>query len=117
MRASRLPIRYLTDQSMGASFNGNALNVNDSRFIGFQFVLTGTHQGTLKLQVSNDQTDSSGSVTNWTDYDTSNFSTSVVDADTGILWDVVDLNYKWCRVVYTRTSGTGSVSANVQLKA
>lgn len=116
MRASRLPIRYLISQSMGASFDGNAFNVNDCRFIGFQFVLTGTHQGTLKLQVSNDQTDNSSEVSNWTDYDTSNFSTSVVDADTGILWDIVDLNYKWLRVVYTYTSGSGSVSANIQCK-
>lgn len=91
----------------------------------YQAVLTGAPVGTLKLQMSNDRGNTtnngqaaSGSttnagVTNWTDITGSSFA---VAAAGNWGWDYTLPGFRWVRLVYTATSGTGSMSVTFQAK-
>lgn len=52
--------------------------------------------------------------TEWSEYSGSSAS---VSAAGDITWNVKDAGYRWVKIVYIRTSGSGSITvANVQLK-
>ncbi len=66
--------------------------------------------GTAKLQFSNDKVQGSTQPTNWTDIPSA--TVSVTGAGVfGI--PKTDLAYEWIQVVYTNSSGTGTLSANL----
>lgn len=75
--------------------------------------------GTFKLQCSNDA--SSATITpttsfvptNWTDVAGS--SASIVN-NGDITWNVQSANYEWLRLVYTRVSGTGTLTSRCFVK-
>jgi hypothetical protein len=71
----------------------------------------GTPTGALKIQASNDAGSalSGASPTNWTDITSQ--TVSVAGAGTYLI-PKVDLCYQWIRVVYTKASGTGTITAN-----
>lgn len=71
-----------------------------------QVVSTGA-VGTAKLQASNDKKNP----TNWTDI--SGATVSVTGAGTFLI-PKMDLCYRFIQLVYTNSSGTGSVTANFQ---
>ena len=98
---------YLTEaQDLGASFNSPAFLAARSNGYSVTATTTGSPNGTFKLQVSNAKTWNSSEIPSgsWVD---------VVDSDQAIVaagnitWDV-ETKCKWVRVVYTRTSGSGS---------
>lgn len=108
--------------SLAASSNLQALWIGHVAMAGFQFVVTGTPVGTLKLQVSCDEgavnsqsiVNQTARVTNWTDL--AGASVAVSAAGTYVL-NIVDPGYHWVRVVYTASSGTGSLtSARINTK-
>jgi hypothetical protein len=79
-----------------------------------QLVVAGSPAGTFKLQASNDpgrinSTTSSNQVpiTNWTDL---SISTTISAAGTVLLRDS-NCGYNWVRVVWTPSSGTGSITS------
>lgn len=85
-----------------------------------QAVITGTAAGTLKLQGSCDagpnanfQAANDPYVVNWTDI--ANSSQPVTGAGT-VAYDVVKSAYPWVRVVYTASSGTGTISVRFNAK-
>lgn len=71
-------------------------------------VYTGSPNGTLSLQASNDYNPNTGNGT-WTE---------IVDSPNAItgagssFWNVTSSNYKFVKLVYVRSSGTGSLSVN-----
>lgn len=81
-----------------------------------QVVTSGTHAGTLKIQVSCDagnpnastEAQQSVNVTNWSDLPN---ATAAVTNSGAYLINVVDAGYNFARVVYTKTSGTGSITS------
>lgn len=100
--------------AMSASFNSTAFNIERTAVIGIQAVWSGggSPVGTLKLQVSNAAPDETGSTplnaptgATWTDV--SGSSTSV-SADGDYFWNIAELGARWVRLVWTRTSGSGS---------
>lgn len=107
---SKINKSIISAQSMGASFNGDAVYVGDAPGFSIQGVISGSSSpvGTLKLQASNDL--ESGSVTNFTDIPDSDIA---VTGDAVDMWDVMEHQYKWVRVVYTRTSGTATYNARI----
>lgn len=85
-----------------------------------QVVITGTATGTVKLQGSCDpgpnanfQAANDPYVVDWTDI--ANSSQPVTGAGT-VTYDVVKTAYPWVRVVYTASSGTGTISARYNAK-
>jgi hypothetical protein len=81
-------------------------------YYSIQLVFTGTPNGTLKLQVSNDNgmidshDPSSASITNWTDLAD---SSQVISASGDHMWNERAAGYRWVRVVWTdNTSGSPS---------
>lgn len=90
--------------SLGASVNGPAINIRD--FIGFylNIIYTGAGvDGTFKLQASGDV----GTPTNWKDI---SGATSVASGPGTADFNVSGANYPWVRVVFARTSGTGTIT-------
>lgn len=81
-----------------------------------QLVFTGSPVGTFKLQASNDvgHIDSAGSsmqvsgITNWTDV---TGSAVAVSAAGNVMWNAENVGYTWVRVVWTYTSGSGSLTS------
>lgn len=65
-----------------------------------QAVYTGSPVGALTLEASVDGTN----------YTTVTDSSSAVSSASNTMWNVQNAGYKWVRVNYTRTSGTGSLT-------
>lgn len=87
-----------------------------------QLVFTGTPGGNFKLQCSNDaghpnaqsKSEQSEDVVNWTDIAD---SAQAISAAGNHTWNAENVGYLWVRVVWTQTSGTGSLtSARVMCK-
>lgn len=103
-------LRGLSSASLGADMNSGPIRIREA--IGFcvQLVWTGASvDGEFKIQVSNDSGDSEN-VTNWEDLllpVTSVVTASGADSHT---WNVANLMASWFRIVFTRTSGTGTIT-------
>lgn len=99
------------DRESDAIWIGHALNY------ACQVTWTGTPVGAFKLQVSLDKGDDFApteaqrgqGIVNWTDLPSSSQATSGVSS---VVWNVEDAGYRWVRIVYTHTSGSGTVSAS-----
>lgn len=111
------PAHVVTAQSLGADYTSPALPVTQSDILGIQINYTGSPVGSFKLQASLDHDqDAQGNIVNagnWADvYATVNgtLSSSIaIPASTSpILIDVYGPSMPYFRIVYTRTSGTGS---------
>lgn len=101
-----------------------AVNVESNVFLagrlgGFavQAVTTGTAAGTLKLQCSNDAgvipeagEHAATGIANWEDV--ADATEAVNGADVYTLQSTSQF-YRWCRVVYVATSGTGNMTLRV----
>lgn len=90
------------------------------RLKGFsvQCVTTGSAAGTLKLQASNDAgvipelgEQSATGITNWDDV-----TTVAVSGAGPYTFDSINQNYRWARVTYVHTSGTGNMAVRVSGK-
>ena len=88
-----------------ASANSAAIDTSNLLMVSIQAVVAGTAAGTLKIVASND-----ASPTNWSDIS----GATVAIADTGVYFiPKTELSYRWIRLVYTRTSHTGSPTMSV----
>lgn len=98
----------LSSASAAVTQTSPAVNMNQLIYCSIQVVFTGTPVGSLKVQISDDLTNTPGSVVNWTDFVG---STQAISAAGSFVYTMTASGYKWIRVVYTATSGTGTVSA------
>lgn len=89
----------------------------DSRLLfsmSVQVVAAGAPVGVVKVQVSNDEGSSIPipfSPTNWVDLPSISVA---ISASGNFLIPKFDLCYNYVRIVYTKTSGTGSITAEVK---
>lgn len=95
----------LVNESMASSFESSILALDFVNFFSVQAVFTGSPSGTFKIQVSNDV---NSSPSNWSDLGD---SSQAISAAGDIMWDISSAGYKWAKVVYTRTSGSGTCNA------
>lgn len=105
--------------SLGASVNSSIVNLTNITIWSPQLVWTGgTVNGSFKIQVSNDPgallAGVVSGVSNWSDY-TGSSSTASGAGD--LTYNVNIAAYRWARIAYTRTSGTGTVNGYVNAKA
>lgn len=113
------PWRVINAVSMGASITSTPTNIQNLSDIAIQLNFTGTPTGTFAIQGSNDfdATNMGGSLPgatvntgNWVPLDLSSTPTASGAADV-ILINMNGLSFPWIRIVYTRTSGTGTLNA------
>lgn len=108
--------QFLPSTSGATSFNSLGYALPQVFGCAIQAVITGTLVGSAKLQVSvdpNTLSDPTSQPTNWTDYVGS--AQTVSSAGT-LVWNISDVWFNWVRIVYTATSGTGNISANINTK-
>lgn len=114
--------------TLGSDYTSDALWLGHVANYSIQIAYTGDDasnlNGTFKLQGSNDFGRSevsradSESLDNWTDIDNSSVSVSSLAYNpTTELWNESNAGYRWVRLVFTNTSGTGSLtSATINTK-
>lgn len=113
---SRKNILVVDAADASASVTSDPIDVRDLVIGSIQVVFTGSTAGTVKLQASNDvyqflkQPSPQPAPTNWTDVD--NSSQSVSGAGT-VMYNLTSMGYDILRIVYTRASGTGTMSARM----
>jgi len=105
-------MRYLTDtviSAADASVNqtSGAVDTTQAVTISAHVVMTGTAAGTAKLQASND----TGTPSNWVDVPS---ATVAVSAAGQFLIPTLNVSYSSMRVVYTFSSGTGTVTVKIK---
>lgn len=100
---------FIDDQSMSSSFNSSALRLLLAASSNIQLAFSGSPVGTFKLQSSADVTEVESELVNWDDIPDSSQAISAAGTHT---WNI-NARYKWIRVVYTRSSGTGSCDGSV----
>ncbi len=100
-------IELVQVRSAASSLTTNAYDLVDLYKYSIQVVFTGSDVvGTLKLQASLDNV-------NFFDIDG---STQAVAASEGQIWDVINCGYRYVRVVWTYTSGTGNMTMELYVK-
>lgn len=109
------PVKIETACDMStATCTSIGTDINQLSQYTIQAVYTGSPVGTFTLQVSTDQVptgvgaDPASNVVNWTTY---TGSSQAISAAGNFVWNVFPAGYHWVRLLYTKTSGTGSLSA------
>lgn len=97
-----------------ATINGTTLDLDQRLGYSCQAVWTGTPNGAIKLQASDDIASSAAAVTNWTDV--ANSSVSISGAAGNTMWSGDPVDFRWLRVTYTNTSSTGTLNATCGFK-
>lgn len=115
-----LPERIVIDQSLSGDFVSPAQYIQYTDNICFHISATGTPTGIFGIQGSGNRiVDFQKNVISagtWVDIPTSQ-SGAVSGAPNEIIFDLNQLSFPWVRVIYTRTSGTGTANIVVSGKA
>ena len=98
---------------MGADFSSQPIFLYQIYGFSLQAIFTRTPNGSFKLQGSNQDVKFGSSVTEWTDL---SGSTVAVTAAGDALFNFNGAFFRWVRLVYTRSSGTGSCSVTFTSK-
>lgn len=98
--------QLVSAHSMAESYTSPSQSLNQTSMCCVQAVFSGVPVGSLKLQISNDNS-------NWSDYTGSDYAVTTAG---NVSWNVSNIGFQYIRVVYTRTSGTGSLSITVNGK-
>lgn len=100
---------------MSANINSSATLIEWVFGYSIQVVMSGAPVGSLKLQASNDFDAGRpmAAPVNWTDIA---LTTQAVNGAGTAFYNIPDSMYRWVRLVYTFTSGTGSMTARIQTK-
>lgn len=99
---------------MSGNVTSDAIDYLSYPLGSIQAVFTGAPVGTFVIQTSGDSTNTPASVVNWTDYAS---STLAISAAGNTEWILTGIGYRWVRLKYTRTSGTGTLNATWTRKA
>ena len=108
--------------SLAASFNSDPFRVSSMIAAAVQAVVSGSAalDGTLKLQASCDVGSygldgliAASSIPNWTDI---TGTSQAITADGANMWNVDAIGFRWLRVAYTKTAGTGTLAISASAK-
>ncbi len=111
--------QIFTNEALTADAASLPINANQYGLMDIQVYWTGAPVGTLYVQTSNDigQTNPDGSVsglTHWTLY--SGSETPAGGAAGDFSWKIWAAGFKWARVSYSFTSGSGTINGRVNEK-
>jgi hypothetical protein len=97
---------------MGANFQSDAIGIADYVGCSLQAVFTGVPDGVISLQASNDVVGTPQEVINWTEVGN---SASIITSSGSVLWNI-NSQFKWLRVKYDYSSGSGSCNITFMAK-
>jgi len=103
MKENLFNILVITNGDMSGNLTSSIVDVSKINATVFYAKWTGTPTGSIKLQVSIDDV-------NWVDLPSSSQATGGAAGD--FMWNVTDTNYDKIKLVYTFSSGSGTL--NVQ---
>lgn len=108
----------VTAQPLNVTSNSPFVPLKSIIMYSIAAIITGTPNGTIKLQASNDPetNDTQPSTltpTNWADIANSSFTVTTAGET---MWNVTDVGYNYVRVVYTDASG-GTATATMKIVA
>lgn len=104
--------------SMGANLTSNAIKIDHIAMLSLSLAWTDTPTGDLKIQVSN-YAGPLSAPTYWDDLSPSAaaIAAGLLNGSSSVTYIISDTAFKWYRIVYTRTSGTGTLTvADMMLK-
>jgi hypothetical protein len=113
------PFQSITNASMTGTVISIPTGINKLSEIGYDISWTGSPVGTFSCQVSNTYTQNAEGVTqnpgNWTSLILSSVPMATGTPGNGFI-DIDATGAAWIRLVYTPTSGTGTLNATVAAK-
>lgn len=110
------PVKLLESGDMSTSLKSIGIDLNQAAICSIQAIWQGAPKGKINLEISNDIVpvasvisnpvgpDPAANVINWSYYTGSNVA--VTEAG-DFLWILKDVGYRWIRLSYTPTSGSG----------
>jgi len=111
-------MRFLSDQiivnqPMTANIASGAYDLNQMAMYALQAVYTGSPNGTILVQASCDNVPLASSVVNWTTIANSSVNISSAGSSS---WNYSLIGYRWVQVVYTFSSGSGTLNVTLNAK-
>lgn len=102
--------------SMGSSFVSEGFFLGHIAYFSASAVFTGTPNGSLRLEVSNDKGVEDKNNGGWSDAGISNWTVDTdsiftITAAGDVTWNVQNCGYRWVRVRWTQSSSTGSMTS------
>ena len=110
------PVQLITNGNMATTVTSAAINRSFSDNIGFQFQWTGTPTGVFKVQTSLSYNPATGSGF-WDDYPFSPALTAPSGSAGHFSVEMEEVTAAFLRVVYTPTSGSGSLNVWTNAKS
>lgn len=83
------------------------IRYSDVERVSFHNVITGTPEGTILVQISNDSTEDEALVANWVDYTGS--LTNILGVDQ-LMINIKDISFRWIRLAYVSVASTGFIT-------
>lgn len=105
--------QIISNQSMNANIVSGAYDLNQMAMYAVQAVYSGNPTGTILLQASCDPVSLSSQVVNWTTIANSSVSISSAGSSS---WNYSLIGYRWVQVVYTFSSGSGTLNVSLNAK-
>jgi hypothetical protein len=110
MRIRAQSLTFNTTDMSQATCTSSWVEIQAAELVAIQVAYTGSPVGSLVLQGSNDQSVVTSLV------DTTYDSTIAVAAAGNSLWNLGNVGFPYIRVLYTKTSGTGTISGTINGK-
>jgi hypothetical protein len=96
-----------------ASILSPGTELRDVPLASIHAIWTGSPVGTLIVQISGDMVADQSLVTNWSDFSGSSIA---INGASDVMYNMPNAGYRWARLKYTKTSGTGTLNAILSAK-
>lgn len=117
-KANLAPVTIISGGDMSSSITSKVTNILNQDNVSIELSWTGTPNGSFAIQGSLTHAEQNGNVTNvgtWTPITLPAAVVAVGSAGSALL-DLNQLSFPWIRVVYTASSGSGSLTYSISGK-
>lgn len=100
----------INNASMDADFVSKVIKLNTMERIVLNSIISGSPDGSLQVQVSDDVVNKETDVLNWIPYPG---ATQTVLGYTQVAFRIKDVSFRWLRLVYVFVGGSGNITTTV----